>query len=440
MIILIRHAQSEGNKNRDIHQTVPDHRVKLTQDGWKQADEAGQKLRSLLRPSDTLHFFTSPYRRTRETTEGILNALTSPAPDHKPSPFPRHTIKVYEEPRLREQDFGNFQPDSAEMSRMWQERADYGHFFYRIPNGESAADAYDRVSGFNESLWRSFGESDFASVCVLVTHGLMTRVFLMKWYHFSVEYFEDLRNMNHCEFVVMKLDEDNKKYILQNQLRTWSELKRERANSRTSITEPESPIPVRKKWGGCLQTDGDRGDDFARRQMARRRKDTKELFEDVEMEHGNKELGNGKKADGSESEYSRGREDRTQAPERENSQTDAANVLLATPGARTRIVSPNRLEILKGGRDGGGSRSGAASPSLSSLDDSETEAKERMRSLPLRRSLAMALNGELDGDGERVRADALGDQSDVEDEEEEEHRKEVAKMEAKDKSFEGAVL
>ena len=50
---------------------------------------------------------------------------------------------------------------------MWQERADYGHFFYRIPNGESAADAYDRVSGFNESLWRSFGEEDFPSVCVL---------------------------------------------------------------------------------------------------------------------------------------------------------------------------------------------------------------------------------------------------------------------------------
>jgi broad specificity phosphatase PhoE len=50
---------------------------------------------------------------------------------------------------------------------MWQERADYGHFFYRIPNGESAADAYDRVSGFNESLWRQFGEDDFASVCIL---------------------------------------------------------------------------------------------------------------------------------------------------------------------------------------------------------------------------------------------------------------------------------
>ncbi|KAL6400637.1 phosphoglycerate mutase family domain protein [Ilyonectria robusta] len=176
LIILIRHGQSEGNKNKDIHQTIPDHRVKLTPEGWNQAHDAGRRLRKLLRPDDTLQIFTSPYRRTRETTEGILSTLTSDDPG--PSPFRRSSIKVYEEPRLREQDFGNFQPCSAEMERMWQERADYGHFFYRIPNGESAADAYDRVSGFNESLWRQFGEDDFASVCVLGKYPLPPCLFL----------------------------------------------------------------------------------------------------------------------------------------------------------------------------------------------------------------------------------------------------------------------
>ncbi|KAK3321211.1 phosphoglycerate mutase-like protein [Cercophora scortea] len=288
LIILIRHAQSEGNKNRDIHQTIPDHRVKLTQDGWQQAYDAGRQLRKMLRADDTLHFFTSPYRRTRETTEGILATLTSDEPE--PSPFKRNNIKVYEEPRLREQDFGNFQPCSAEMERMWQERADYGHFFYRIPNGESAADAYDRISGFNESLWRQFGEDDFASVCVLVTHGLMSRVFLMKWYHFSVEYFEDLRNVNHCEFLIMRKEESGK-YLLENNLRTWSDLRRERAllaatkepkengsNSSTTASVTTSkdsskldrapsstpnttavnfaaintpPVEMRRRWGGC---------------------------------------------------------------------------------------------------------------------------------------------------------------------------------------------
>lgn len=101
----------------------------------------------------------------------MLAELTSDDPT--PTPFPRHTIKVYEEPRLREQDFGNFQPDAAEMARMWQERANYGHcmnkpshlpalssqtnlisVFYRIPNGESAADAYDRISGMPSPIIR----------------------------------------------------------------------------------------------------------------------------------------------------------------------------------------------------------------------------------------------------------------------------------------------
>lgn len=100
-----------------------------------------------------------------------------------------------------------------------------------------------------------------------VTHGLMSRVFLMKWYHFSVEHFEDLRNVNHCEFLIMKHNDETGKYILQNKLRTWSELKRERAaqlakensedgkengNSKdVSTLSRAATIETRRRWGGC---------------------------------------------------------------------------------------------------------------------------------------------------------------------------------------------
>ena len=106
-------------------------------------------------------------------------------------------------------------------------------------------------------------------VTCAVTHGLMSRVFLMKWYHFSVEYFEDLRNVNHCEFLIMRKQESGK-YILENKLRTWSELRRERAlkekekekeeiNGTASSKEKSkadkllsaaSPVQPRR-WGGC---------------------------------------------------------------------------------------------------------------------------------------------------------------------------------------------
>ncbi|KAI5840626.1 histidine phosphatase superfamily [Tricharina praecox] len=262
LIILCRHAQSVGNENRTIHQTVPDHRVPLTAVGQEQALAAGDKLARLLRPSDTLQMITSPYTRTRETTLGILS---SPALKEHPN---SGSIRVYEEPRIREQDFGNFQPCQAEMARMWHERAAYGHFFYRIPNGESAADAYDRVSGFNESLWRQFAEEDFPSVLVLVTHGLMTRIFLMKWYHYSVEYFEDLRNVDHCDFVVMKLN-DQHKYDLQTELRTWSGYSREQEELRYKCPPANRVVALKasvwgvRKFGGCVdgcnhEFDGDR--------------------------------------------------------------------------------------------------------------------------------------------------------------------------------------
>lgn len=50
-----------------------------------------------------------------------------------------------EECRIREQDFGNFQVEER-MRAVKETRLKFGRFFYRFPEGESAADVYDRVS------------------------------------------------------------------------------------------------------------------------------------------------------------------------------------------------------------------------------------------------------------------------------------------------------
>jgi broad specificity phosphatase PhoE len=163
-----------------------------------------------LTPGDSVLFYTSPYKRTRQTLEGIKSELS----DVK--------YKVYEEPRMREQDFGNFQSDSAIMEKIWLERAHYGHFFYRIPYGESAADVYDRVSGFNETLFRQFQSDEFPSVLVLITHGIWARVFLMKWYRWTYEEFESLKNVPHCQLIKMERD-DRGKFKLKTKLYKWDE-------------------------------------------------------------------------------------------------------------------------------------------------------------------------------------------------------------------------
>ncbi|OAL34047.1 hypothetical protein AYO20_06695 [Fonsecaea nubica] len=424
LIIIIRHAQSEGNRDKAIHQTTPDHRVGLTEEGHRQALAAGEKLRALLRTDDTLHFFISPYRRTRETTEGILKSLCSNEP--APSPFQRHHIKVYEEPRLREQDFGNFQPDTEEVERLWRERAQYGHFFYRIPNGESGADVYDRVSSFNGSLWRRFSEDTMASVAVLVTHGLCSRVFLMAWYHYSVEFFEDLRNINHCEFLVMKLGA-NGRYVLQNSLRRWSDLRREKAARKNSVSSPSTPanvenIPVRR-WTMSKNAHDPTGASYIPTPV---RKSTIDMFRDEpETVQEGGEFKRNPRATPAERRNSTSREQsRTRVRSSSNLRTSVANLTLDT-GRKSANLSGIKSYL---GRDGGGTRSGQGSPfgsddelesesprgttqSFGSLSGSHEKGKKAFSS-----SLARALRGELD-DPNRKMADALGDQSDAEVEE-----------------------
>lgn len=339
------------------------------------------------------------------------------------------------------------------MERMWQERADYGHFFYRIPNGESAADAYDRVSGFNESLWRSFGEDDFASVCVLVTHGLMTRVFLMKWYHFSVEYFEDLRNVNHCEFVVMKKEAENGKYVLQNQLRTWSELRKERE----AAAAPPSPVPVRTRWGG--------GPDACEHGLANlvkrpRRQNTADLFDDDAPSPltGDAVRSNRQSFTAANQSYNNPPQDndeddprgrvgppkRALTPPEKNSTSPSGPLTRSFPSndhLPNRLISPNRVAILQAGRDGGGSRSGTTSRN-GSPDDGAEDKGTTGPPVASKRSMARALNGDFaageSGMGTGAMADALGDQSDV-DAGDREDGTELEELEAADKSLRGSV-
>ena len=344
------------------------------------------------------------------------------------------------------------------MAKMWQERADYGHFFYRIPNGESAADAYDRISGFNESLWRLFldEKEDFASVCVLVTHGLMTRVFLMKWYHFSVEYFEDLRNVDHCEFVVLKLDEGSGKYRLHNRLKTWSELRRRDRTAREEgekkvkeEVEAMSPeIPVRKKWYGCIDGSGTRGDDFARRQAMRRR-DTGDLFKDDEEFVHSSDYDDLDLSSDHDIPHSTTHDNSVEADIGLTS-APRASTLKARAPLRDR---PNRLDYLRTGRDGGGSRSGANSPNLNSgSEESDVDAtslnkfkavlsNHKKRGVGVRSAMAMAMSGKLEIDKPedgRARADALGDQSDA-DEEENARGNEIERMQWAEQSVDGSV-
>ncbi|XP_054775777.1 phosphoglycerate mutase-like protein AT74H [Prosopis cineraria] len=203
-IILVRHGQSEGNVDEAVYTRVADPKIALTGKGKAQAEECGYRIRDLLLKDASenwkLYFYVSPYRRALETLQYLAR------------PFERSRIAgLREEPRLREQDFGNFQ-NREKMRKEKAMRMLYGRFFYRFPDGESAADVYDRITGFRETLRTDINigrfqpprEEKIDMNLVIVSHGLTLRVFLMRWYKWTVQQFEGLNNMGNGHMLVME--------------------------------------------------------------------------------------------------------------------------------------------------------------------------------------------------------------------------------------------
>lgn len=203
-IILVRHGESEGNVDDSVYERVPDHRLSLTPKGFEQARQTGEVLRGIL-GGESVDVYASPYLRARQTLEAL--AL----------PVAPNDVRV--EPRLREQDWANFQ-DTADIAEQRRARNRYGHFFYRFTDGESGADVYDRVSTFLESMFRNFEAPSAPRNVVIVTHGLTMRLFCMRWFHWSVEYFESLDNPRNAEPVVLQRQPDFR-YRLEHPFTQW---------------------------------------------------------------------------------------------------------------------------------------------------------------------------------------------------------------------------
>lgn len=212
-IILVRHGQSEGNVDKHVYGQKPDYALNLTLKGRMQAFMAGKKLYNL--GGSTAFYYVSPLFRTKQTFEqllaGLINERRSKTTEHLEFP------PFLEEPRLREQEWGHLKT-SMECDSIDHERDAYGTFYYRIPDGESAADVYDRVSDFIGAMHRDFEKISYPNTAVLVTHGMAIRLFLMRWLHWTVEEFETYKNPDNCAIVVMELNEATGKYQLKTEL------------------------------------------------------------------------------------------------------------------------------------------------------------------------------------------------------------------------------
>lgn len=69
-IVLVRHGESEGNADDTVYEREPDHALRLTARGLRQARETGVRLRELF-DGERVSVYVSPYRRTHETFRSL---------------------------------------------------------------------------------------------------------------------------------------------------------------------------------------------------------------------------------------------------------------------------------------------------------------------------------------------------------------------------------
>lgn len=234
-IYLVRHGESLGNVDSAIYEKTPDWQIPLTQKGKKQAAVVCDKFWKKLEIEEWVQkakksvfyikkpliaIYCSPWYRARQTAAPFLDRIHTELPKvinpigTAIEPFSPYSYK--EDPRLREQEWGNFkeEPWSGKIGR---ERQKFGTFFYRMPFGESGADVFDRISTFNETLHRDFKKAEFPENMVIFSHGLTIRIFLMRWLHWTVEKFQNIRNPSNGQIIHMQLEKD--KYVLKSKLR-----------------------------------------------------------------------------------------------------------------------------------------------------------------------------------------------------------------------------
>jgi broad specificity phosphatase PhoE len=145
--ILVRHGESSGNRDR-IYAVSP-HDLPLTELGYRQAQQAAQRIAQLFKPQLVV---TSAYKRASETARIIAGALGLP---------------LEFEPNLHEREFGAHRGRAYESFLTEPDYDPQRPWAWKPHGGESYEDVQARVGPILDRLAGSHSDKDV----VVVSHG-----------------------------------------------------------------------------------------------------------------------------------------------------------------------------------------------------------------------------------------------------------------------------
>ncbi len=203
-------ALAQRRNDYNYEKRLPDHLVSLTETGKEQAREAGAWLKEYCENKGVdlskARIWRSPFLRTRQTSEEFNKSL--------------QITDIREDITLTEQQYGLLDsiPD-AEWAKLYpketeeyhRQLANYGKFYARLPLGESPFDVAIRVHQFIDSIRRD-EEKHGVDTLFVFTHGTTLRTFLLRWFHYSPEWYHEERNPKNC-WIREVIDREDLGYI-----------------------------------------------------------------------------------------------------------------------------------------------------------------------------------------------------------------------------------
>jgi len=225
--MLTRHGYSVANERKNKAKQAGadswagiarDQDAELTALGHQQSFELGVmigKSVSINFKSDLPEvIITSPHRRAKQTTAGIVRGVQSTHPDYNPT--------VVVEERIREIEFGIMDGiDRATFRKLFSSEADRrerdGKYYYRPPGGENRPDVRLRVHSVLDTLNRDYVGKKVLIVCHSVVV-LAFRSLIERWEedeYLQVDKEDDVKNCgltiyDRIDYRKLKLREYNK--------------------------------------------------------------------------------------------------------------------------------------------------------------------------------------------------------------------------------------
>ncbi|MCI5060879.1 MAG: histidine phosphatase family protein [Alphaproteobacteria bacterium] len=206
-ILLIRHAESEGNVDPREYTLKGDQNISITEEGCAQAIAAGKFLERYYKDTQTSKWpeiFLSSYQRPQETFRGIYQSVKNIFTGQK-SPRLKEDVRLIEKffGAASQLEFGNSgmplqtKAGLQKLSKATHKNDPFSsaHLF-----GESSLATQVRVKSFIDgTLSRDIGEGkdDF----LIVSHGAVIQAFIMAWAHLPMRAKAQLGNPNNCDII-----------------------------------------------------------------------------------------------------------------------------------------------------------------------------------------------------------------------------------------------